>query len=362
MTRKLTETPEEFMPELEQEVLDTPDKGNGKIEDNKSNLFQTIKDFSFPHAEDVYEDDDSPVIFDVFDYDYGTGLVDIPVEIWSQSPMAFLCQDEKAVLLSPTGDKQFISTRPSNNEVFTIISSIVSDYNHSRHFRENTGESHLGLMEFEIYKLHQNGIKIYMTEELVEDLLPMGMADFDCYVIPEMTRKSGKEGRYILNLLNPLLRSNYGGIGYILKNKEDDEKENYDIHSIYTELDKKMTVFLRTSNCIKFGHRYTLIIVPDHFRQISLSHHCDLQKYGDCTVVTAEKAIGMLATGKFERVYVLDLMDERIIEMLGDPDVANAIRKAEISYGIAYGSKPFKAPDCRFFELSEIFGPTRLAL
>lgn len=359
MTTDLTKNMEEYTTFMGEGVSVETETNSENSEETQGELLPAIINFSFPSADYACDEDDI-VEFDIFDYDAGIGSVDIPVEIWSKSPMNFFPPDEKAVLLSPTGDKQFIATRPSNRDVYHFIHDMLEDMNGELHCR--SGESHRGLIEFEIYRFHKNGIKIYMTEELVEDLLPMEIADFDCTVIPEMTRKSGKEGRYILNLLKPLLRSDYGGIGYILMDKEKDEKENYDIHSIYTDLDKKMTVFLRSSNCIKFGHRYTLIIVPDQYRQITLSHHCDFQKYGDCTVVTAEKAIGQLATGKFERVYVLDLLDERIIEMLGDPDVANAIRKAEIPYGIVYGGKPFKAPDCRFFELSEIFGPTRLTL
>lgn len=361
MTRKLTDTLEEFMPGLEQEVITNPENGKDSSEEtNNVELLQALEDFSLDSSTD--DEDEGQVLFDTLNFDIGYGLTDVPVSIFPMSPFAFQGSNDKAILLSPTGDKQFIAARPSNREVYNILFSLLTDLNCEFHGRENTAELHRGLVEYTIYKLHQEGVTVYMTPELIEDLQPMEQVDFDYYVKAEMIRSSKGKGGSLINLLSPLLRSNVGGVWFSLTGKEEDDKENKRIEHIISGLDQKYVSIIRSANRLKEGVQYTLVIVPDDYRETTLSEYLKKRKIADCTVVTAAKAEGKLSSGRFSRVIILGLMEDEIIDMLGDPDVANLIRKVEITYGIAYGGDVVQAPEPVFYELQELIGPIRLVI
>ena len=363
MTRKLSDTLEEYTPTLEQEVIATSDNEKGTSQGlNQDSLMEALKDFQSDDDNDTA--DEYCTVFEVFDYQQGFGLAQIPVELYPLSPMTFHGSEEKAVLLSPTQDRQYISVRPSNQEVYELIVSELTDLNHETHCIETIGAFHRGLLEYCLYFLHKSGVRIFMTKECIEEYEGMEVADYLCYIKSPITRKS-RGNSYIIDSLSPLIRSNYGGVGFILT---DDNNPNggdkINIREYVLEYDRKISMILQHCNYLIFGFKYTLIILPDELRADGLKHYFEQnRKCLDCTVTYADKADCMLATGKFERVIILDLMDPKILDMLEDEDVANAIRKMDIVYGIAYGGSVVQAPEPVFYELQKILGcPIRLAL
>lgn len=363
MTRELTDTPDDFIPDVEQETQISAGIVDETTESaTNDELLKALDEIDL----EVYEDDDTPVIIDVFDYDSGTGTVDIPLEIWPESPSIFLGStlQEDAILLSPSGDNpQFISARPSSRKVYEMLVEVLSDLNGHEHWRENTGEIQRGLLEYVLFELNKAGVTLYMTNDLVEEVQPMEYLDFDYYVKAPMMKSTKGKGNSILTLMAPLLRSQYGGIGFSLTVKEEDEDEKTRCSKIYSDLDRQHVGLIRSATNYKLGHQNTLIIVPDDYRQITLEGHLKKFKRIDCKVVSPNKAEAQLATGKYPRVIVLDLMDQNILDMLGDPDVADLIRRTEITYGIAYGKYIPQAPNPIFYELQEIIcGPIRLVL
>lgn len=363
MTHKLSDKFEDFIPKVEPEThISTETKYETTESTANEDFLNSLKEID----PDTYEDDeyDSHVIIDVFNFDRGQGLVDIPIYIWPESPFIFFSGDDKgdAVLLSPTGNCQFIAVRPSNRKVYTILRNVLSDLNGTIHLQENTAAIHRNLIEYVLFELNKAGLTLFMTSELVEEIQPMEDIDFDYHVrIPMMKSTKGK-GNSILTLMSPLLRSQYGSIGFILTDKENDMEDNTRLLKISSNLDKQQVGLIRSALYHKFGHQKMLIIVPDDYRQITLQAHLDKHKRIDCKVVTPGKAEAQLATGTYPRLIVLDIMDPNILAILGDPDVANLIRKVEITYGIAYGGGVVQAPEPVFYELQELIGPIRLVL
>lgn len=356
MTQKFNDTIEKNFPELKQEISDITPAESVQAFETGNKVLQTLNDFTF--AEECENEDEDPIVFDVFDYDTGSGLYRIPVEIWPMSPLKFYGSKENAVLLSPTGDRQFIAVRVSNRDVYEIILSILTDTKNKLHCRENTGELHRGLLEYTIYRLHNEAVKVYMTEELVEDLLPMGLIDYDYYIKTPVVRKS-QGGDEIFDSLSALIRSDYGGIGFFLTNDDSD----INIREYVIEFDRKLSMILQYCNRIKSGYKYTLVILPDELRACAVSSYFTHNKRClDCTVTYADKAQTLLATGKFERVILLDVLHENILGILREKDVVKAIRNMDIAYGIAYGSNVLHAPHPLFFKLQTILGPIRVAI
>lgn len=154
MTRKLTDTLEEYIPTLESKEFTSDEtiKEQSEFAD-KTNLMEALKDFQSDDDNDT--DDEYCTVFEVFDYNQGAGLVQIPIELYPLSPMTFHGRDEKAVLLSPTQDRQYIAVRPSNHDVSELIVSELTGLNQVTYCCENVGAIHRGLLEFCLYFLHK---------------------------------------------------------------------------------------------------------------------------------------------------------------------------------------------------------------